>query len=204
MTRHIMRLAFASVAIPMFCIVVAAALAADKKGRTGLDPDGEPQGNLKKGTTECFKVWHNAEGWHVRVVNGKGAKDHRYAGTITVENGVVEQVSSHLAKKNGAEKQWKHSAKKQEISFDFTTDEKEDGINFKASKQATAVRFSLKIDGRDVPEQICIGKHNSNPASSTFELDAHPGDRREVKEAKAASASESKPAKGNKPGSQKK
>jgi hypothetical protein len=128
-------------------------------------------------------VWHNEEGWHVRVVNGKGTKDHRYSGSITVENGAMEQVNSSLAKKNGAEKAWKHGAKKNEVSFDFSTPEKEDGINFKASKSATAVRFSLKIDGQDVPEQICVGRRGDHPDSSTFALDAHPGDRREVKEA---------------------
>jgi len=157
-------------------VAVASVCMADKRDkRPEMDPRGEPEG-LKKGITECFKVWHNADGWHVRVVNGKGTRDHRYQGTITVENGVVESISSHLAKKNGEESQWKHGAKKNEIAFDFATPEREDGINFKASKGASSVRFSLRIDGKDVPDQIFVGKRGDNPASSTFVVVAHPGE----------------------------
>ena len=184
MSLQIKRWTACALALAVFGAAVSVCLADGKNKRPPMDPQGEPAGGLKKGTTECYKVWHNEEGWHVRVVNGNGSKDHRYSGTITVENGVMEQVNSHLAKKNGVEKEWKHGAKKNEVSFDFSTDKREDGINFKASKQASTVTFSLKIDGRDVPEQICIGKSADHPDSSTFALDAHPGDHREAKEAK--------------------
>jgi hypothetical protein len=160
----------------MFLTTAAAICMADKPAkRSEMDPRGEPDG-LKRGITECFKVWHNSDGWHVHVVNGKGSRNHRYQGSITVEGGVIENINSKLAKKNGMESQWKHGAKKNEISFDFATPEKEDGINFKASKGASAVRFSLKIDGKDVPDQVFVGKRGDNPESSTFMLVAHPGE----------------------------
>lgn len=184
MSLQLKRWTACALALAVIGTAVSVCSADGKNKRPPMDPQNEPTGGLKKGTTECYKVWHNEEGWHVRVVNGKGSKDHRYSGTITVENGVMEQVNSHLAKKNGAEKMWKHGAKKQEVSFDFMTNEREDGINFKASKDATVVRFSLKIDGHDVPEQIYVGKRGDHPDSSTFALDAHPGDRREAKETK--------------------
>jgi hypothetical protein len=164
-----------ALALVLVVTIASVCLADGRNKRPEMDPRGEPEG-LKKGITECFKVWHNADGWHVRVVNGKGSRDHRYQGTITVENGVVESISSHLANKNGAESQWKHGAKKNEISFDFTTFEREDGINFKASKGASSVRFSLMIDGKEVPNQIFVGKRGDNPASSTFVVTAHPGE----------------------------
>lgn len=165
-----------TLALAVFGTAVSVCSADGKNKRPPMDPRGEPDGHLKKGTTECFKVWHNSDGWHVRVVNGKGSRDHRYQGTISVEGGVIESMSSHLAKKNGQESAWKHGAKKNEISFDFATNEKEDGINFKASKGAAAVRFSLKIDGQSVPDQIFVGRRGDNPESSTFAVVAHPGE----------------------------
>jgi hypothetical protein len=155
---------------------VAAAIAAGPDKRQPMDPRGEPPG-LKKGITECFKVWHNDDGWHVRVVNGRGSRDHRYQGTITVENGEIENLRSHLAKVNGVEKQWKHTAKKNQISFDFATSQNEDGINFRTSKGATIIRFSLKIDGDEVPQQIYVGKLGDHPDSATFVVPAHPTNR---------------------------
>ena len=184
MSLQLKRWIACALALAVIGTAVSVCSADGKNKRPPMDPAGEPEGHLKKGTTECYKVWHNEDGWHIRVVNGKGTKDHRYQGTIIVEDGVMEQVSSHLAKKNGAENVWKHGPKKQEVSFDFATFEKEDGINFKASKFARTVQFTLKIDGRDVPEQICVGKRGDHPDSSTFVLDAHPGDKREVKEVK--------------------
>jgi hypothetical protein len=153
--------------------VVTAVGAADRGRRAPMDPRGEPSG-LKKGVTECFKVWHNDDGWHVRVVNGRGSRDHKYQGTITVENGVFENVQSHLAKKNGAEKQWRQGSRKTELTFDFSTDEREDGINFKTSRGASAIRFSLKIDGKEVPQQIYVGGRGDHPDTSTFTVAAHP------------------------------
>ncbi len=184
MSLAVKHFAFCALAITIFGSIGSVTVADGKNKRSPMDPRGEPSGHLKKGTEECFKVWHNPDGWHVRVVNGKGSREHRYQGTITVEGGVIENMSSHFAKRNGQENQWKHGAKKNEISFDFATKEKEDGINFKASKTATAIRFSLKIDGQSVPDRICIGNRGDHPESTTFALDAHPGDHREEKEAK--------------------
>lgn len=161
--------------IAVLGMIASIGLADGRNRRPEMDPRGEPEG-LKKGVTECFKVWHNADGWHLRVVNGKGTRDHHYQGTITVENGVIESISSSLAKKNGEESQWKHGAKKNEVSFDFATPEKEDGINFKASKGASTVRFTLKIDGKEMPDRVFVGKRGDNPDSTTFTLIAHPGE----------------------------
>jgi len=177
------RLSVAAVVLGFLGLVTTAGLASQKRNRPEMDPRGEPDGHLKKGTTECFKVWHNEDGWHVRVVNGKGDRDHRYQGTITVENGVMEGITSHLARKNGAQSVWRQGPKKHEVSFDFATHEREDGMNFKVSKAATTIRFALKIDGRDLPDQIFVGRRGDNPESTTFVVDAHPGDRREIKEA---------------------
>ena len=154
---------------------VAAVCLAGPGKRSPMDPTGEPEG-LKKGETECFKVWHNQEGWHLRVVNGRGSRDHRYQGTISAENGVIENVRSHLARKNNASSQWKQGPRKTELTFDFATDEREDGINFTTSKGASTIQFTLKIDGNEVPQQIYVGKRGSHPEGSTFALDAHPHD----------------------------
>ena len=166
-----------AVILAMAVIVCSSAAAITKAGGPGkrppMDPRGEPEG-LKKGVVECYKVWHNDDGWHVRVVNGRGSRDHKYQGVISVENGVLDDIHSHLAKKNGVEAQWKHGGKKSEVAWDFATPEKEDGINFRASKGASAIRFSLTIDGKDMPDRIFIGKRGDHPESSSFELSAHP------------------------------
>ena len=175
MSHQIKRCGSWAMAIVVLGTAVSACLADGKNKRPEMDPRGEPAG-LRKGVTECYKVWHNDDGWHIRVVNGRGSRDHHYQGTVTVENGVLENFQSHLAKKNGEEAQWRHGAKKNEISWDFATPEKEDGINFKTSKGESTVRFSFKIDGKDVPDQVFVGKRGDNPDSSTFTLVAHPGD----------------------------
>ena len=167
-----------ALALAVFATVVSVCSADGKNKRPPMDPQGEPEGfHLRKGTTECFKVWHNPDGWHVHVVNGKGSRDHRYEGTISVEGGVIENIRSNVPKKTGLEAQWKHRTDRTEISFDFTTPEKEDGVSFKVSNAATAVRFSLKIDGKDVPDQILVGKRGDNPDSSSFSCAAHPGQK---------------------------
>ena len=175
MSLHLKRLMAVALAVTVSASFIAICKAGGPGKRAPMDPRGEPEG-LKKGVTECYKVWHNDEGWHVRAVNAKGSRDHRYQGTITVENGVIEEMHSHLAKKNGAEAQWKHGAKKNEISWDFATPEKEDGINFKASKGASRITFKLTIDGKEVPEQVYVGKLCSHPESSSFTVAAHPGE----------------------------
>jgi hypothetical protein len=162
------------VGVSLLGSAVSVALADGKYRRPEMDPAGEPEG-LRKGVTECYKVWHNSDGWHVHVVNGKGSKDHHYQGTITVENGVIENIRSPLARKNGEEAQWKHGAKKSEITWDFATPQKEDGINFNVSKTATSVRFSLMIDGKEMPDRVFVGKRGDNPATATFAVVAHPG-----------------------------
>jgi hypothetical protein len=173
MSRQFKRMVLLAVAL----IISASAVAVTKAGGPGkrppMDPRGEP-GGLRKGVTDCYKVWHNDDGWHVHVVNGRGSKDHRYQGTITVENGVVEDIHSKLAKKNGVEAQWKSGPRKNELSWDFATPEKEDGINFRLSKGAVVIRLTLTIDGKEIPDRIFIGKRGDNPETSTFEFAAHP------------------------------
>lgn len=169
------RVVTAAFAVIFGGVALAAASAPDKKGRAAMDPRGEPEG-MKKMGSECYKVWHNEDGWHVRVMNTKGSHDHKFSGTITVEGGVMEEVHGQLAKKSGGESQWKHSAKKNELTFDFSPKDKEDGVNFRCSKAATDVKFTLKIDGKDVAQEIYVGKGASHPVSASFTVAAHPGE----------------------------
>src|SRR4029077_11126337 len=91
MSRRIQRLLALFLCMVVAGTAVSVAIAGGPGKRPPMDPRGEAEG-LKKGVTECFKVWHNEDGWHVRVVNGRGSRDHRYQGTITVENGVIEEM----------------------------------------------------------------------------------------------------------------
>ena len=173
MSQHFKRLSVFATALLAVSLAVSVCMAGGKGNRPPMDPRGEPEG-LKGGVLECYKVWHNDNGWHVHVVNGKGSKDHHYQGTITVENGVMEDLHSHLAKINGVQAQWKLGPKKNEVSRDFATPEKEDGINFRVSKSAVAIRLKLTIDGKNAPDRIFIGKRGDHPESTTFEVVAHP------------------------------
>jgi hypothetical protein len=46
------------------------------------------------------------------------------------------------------------------------------GIDFTLDDKATALKFDLKINGKDVPGQIYIGAKGTHPKESQFQLPA--------------------------------
>jgi hypothetical protein len=49
-----------------------------------------------------------------------------------------------------------------------------DALNFKATPDAAAMVFDLKVDGAAHPERVLIGKKGAHPPKVPFVLPAHP------------------------------
>lgn len=60
-----------------------------------------------------------------------------------------------------------------EITFDFHTDKDVDGIHFRVTKEAKAIRFHLHFNGKEQMEHILIGHEGHHPLHNPFALVAH-------------------------------
>lgn len=154
--------------------VTAAAQDADP-----ANPGGRPK--YKNGQPARYVVWHDADGWHLRTTTNK---DTKFDGAVEIVGGkFVNLQPATVEGKAGAKKKanpksadygtWnpEHTV----FQFNFSTrDEGSDGFDMKVSDTATAIKFVLKVNGKEVPEAIFIGSKNEHPKGSSFSLPAFP------------------------------
>jgi hypothetical protein len=144
-----------------------------------LDPEGEPA-EFKKSASERFAVWRDRKGWHLLAT--AGGQTRRFKGQVRVEGGTLEKVSSYKTEGDfPAGAHWKLSPTKHELTFDFQSDKRLDGIRFRVNKDALAVGFTLSIDGITQPQLVYVGQKNQYPEVLPFILPAQP---RQVKAGK--------------------
>ncbi|MSR52216.1 MAG: hypothetical protein EXS09_02875 [Gemmataceae bacterium] len=140
-------------------------------------PIGRPNG-FKSGASTRFVIWHDAGTWHVRTTTG--SKDtHVFSGTIRIVGGKMTSVKPIAAEKGGKSKtnldygSW--NAEGTLFTFSFTTGRDQDGFDMQLSDKATALKFDLKLDGKESPDKVHLGAKNAHPKSATFYLHAQPG-----------------------------
>jgi hypothetical protein len=138
-----------------------------------IDPEGRPK-KFHEGQVTGYAVWHHhKEGWRFRTTTKK--REHHFRGSITVEGGTITHAHSyHLEKTGKLQDHWQLGPKRHTIHFDFRTDRGLDGINFRVSKDAVAIRFNLHIDGKHERHHIFIGHASAHPQQDPFLLVAHP------------------------------
>lgn len=141
-----------------------------------VDPTGKPNG-YKTGLSARYAIWHEGGTWHFRTTtNNDDSKV--FSGTLEVIGGKMANLipikpEGKKAKKNLDYASW--NAASTILKFSFTTGKGQDGFDLQLSDKATALKFSLMVDGKEVTKQIFLGSKNSHPSSATFTLPAHPG-----------------------------
>lgn len=140
------------------------------------EPKGKPAG-MEAGQPVRWYVWHDKNGWHVRTTTK--SKEHEFTGTIRVLGGAVNHV--HPAKMEGKSKQkdwWALSEGNKVVTLKLKTDGGMDGFDFEVGPSAKEIVFALKVDGKDDPKHIHIGKQGDHPDAAKFTLPAHPGGKK--------------------------
>jgi hypothetical protein len=120
--------------------------------------------------TVRYLLWKDEKGWHVLVASGMYKR--RYQGTITLDRGQVKDFKglAKLERKGETKDYCLTNEKKTQILFDFTTHEGEDELSFSVGPETKRIFFNLRIDGKDQPGLIFIGKKGTHPPKTQFYL----------------------------------
>ena len=155
------------------------AVAADKDPPTTSDVKtyGQPK-QFDQGKDDLYALWYADGAWHLRTT-AKGEKGHKavFKGRIQIEGGKITEGNfqgldkAKLAK--NADWVVPHPDGKG-FDFSFATFGATDGIDFKVSKDATAVSFKLLVNGGDYPQRVLIGMKSQHPEKIPFSLPANP------------------------------
>jgi hypothetical protein len=125
---------------------------------------GMPSG-IDPNTAAGVYMWHDANGWHIRVTHHTDSL-RTFSGQL-ITNGTFANVA---AVKLEAGDSLATSANHHTISFLFTNYGHIDGLNF-VTHCATSIQFAFQTDGHVVPPaKIIIGHGNVHPASDPFTI----------------------------------
>jgi hypothetical protein len=158
-------------------LLSSSALAADEPKLEAVDPSGKPNG-YRPGLTTRYAIWFEGDTWHFRTTTAKDTKV--FSGSMEIIGGKMvdlKPVSADKGKKNNKKNldyaNWTPDGT--QLSFSFTTGTLQDGFDMKVSDKATAIKFALKIEGKEMADHIFIGAKNGHPKGATFYLPAKPG-----------------------------
>lgn len=126
---------------------------------------GEKPTAFDPGKGMGYFLWQDKEGLHLRITSNGIL--HTFSGNIRTD-GRFENV---LGKYQGGNEDYFEVSKSQNrITYNFTTTNEEEGIDFQLS-YGSYVKFSLSLDGESIdPEEIFIGKDGWHPARYEFTL----------------------------------
>lgn len=134
---------------------------------------GKPK-NYSIGKVNGYWIWHDDGVWYLRTTGGgKGA--HRFVGQVEVSGGPFVQLAGIKGETSGKlVDRFVFNGDRSAIRFDFKTDEGVDGFNFVAAPAASALKFTLAVDGNAAPNIIRVGRDGDHPAGPIFTAPAHP------------------------------
>jgi len=156
-------------------LVAANTLVADETKLDEVDPKGMPSG-FKAGLSTRFVVWHDNDGWHIRVTTSSASA--KFTAKIEPVDGKIvsmKLVSSTASGKKGADLP---PLKTQSKSIDMSNEIVKGSVNgydFKLEDSATVIKFDLKVNDKEAPELIFIGAKGVHPKGSVVVLPAKPG-----------------------------
>lgn len=149
------------------------------EGESAIDPAGRPKKyGVAKETT--YALWFADGMWHIRATTEKG-KFSQFQGWVKIKDGELTEASwDHLeANKKKRYHDWVTTERdRKSFRFIFANSGNVDGMDFKVSDSATALTFSLLIDGKTPPENVMIGAKSVHPSKNPFDLPAHPEEPR--------------------------
>lgn len=163
----------------MFLMAATQSAAQSKKSDAAKANDGvitnwgKPK-NFSIGKVNGYWVWHDDGVWYLRTTGGgKGA--HRFVGQVEVSGGPFIKLQGTKGEASGTlVDRFAFNAARNAIRFDFKTDEGVDGFNFVAAPTATALKFTLAVDGNTAPNSIRVGLEGDHPATPIFTAPALP------------------------------
>jgi hypothetical protein len=131
-------------------------------GRWPTYVNGRPAG-IDPHTTGATYLWHDSNGWHVRVTH-KTNNRRSFSGQITTGGKLVGVKPVHLEKND----KFVVSPDKHSVSFFFKNRGYIDGLNF-YTQCAPSLSFGFQSDGKTSPSsRIVIGKDATHPPSNPF------------------------------------
>jgi len=173
MTRYFLTFGVLAVAIA----AVNSTSMADEPKLEAVDPTGKPK-DYKPGLSTRYAIWFDGDTWHFRTTTAKDTKV--FSGTMEIVGGKMvdlQPVSADKGKKKNKKNldyaSWNPDGT--QFTFSFTTGTFQDGFDMKLSDKATAIKFVLKVEGKEMADHIFIGAKNAHPKGATFFLPAKPG-----------------------------
>jgi len=131
-------------------------------GRWPTFVNGRPAG-IDPNTTGATYMWHDNNGWHIRVTHHKYNR-RSFSGQITTGGTFAGVRAVHLEKNDT----FAVSADKHSITFSFINHGWIDGLNF-YTKCAPSITFGFQSDSKTQPvSRIIIGKNSTHPTSNPF------------------------------------
>ncbi len=162
----------------LVCSIAGVSWSADKNDPENVNAEGRPKFSVGSGAHMHCAIWHDGSGWHVRTTSPRTSA-HQFSIVMQIQDGKVGTLKPTNAEKKATKTvpadygTWN----KERTQFQFvlsTAKNGEDGFDFDLSEDATSIKFTVKIDGRDATDAIIIGSKSGHPARSTFSLPAHP------------------------------
>ena len=148
--------------------------AADEQTKLELekfDVKGPPRG-LTAGQPARYAIWYDKDGWHLRVTSG---------GNLAAFTGVIEPLDGKITSvrffSSNKALPAQRAEKTQTASFRVSLKvggRVMNGVDLQLADTATAVKFTLKVDDKEVPDRIFIGAQGKHPKGATFHLPAKP------------------------------
>jgi len=124
--------------------------------------NGQPAG-IDPHTTGAIYMWHDKNGWHIRVTHRTNNK-RTFSGQITTGGKLVDVKPVRLEKND----KFVVSADKHSVTFLFKNYGFIDGLDFRTAC-APSLSFGFQSDGKTSPtSRIVIGKGATHPASNPF------------------------------------
>jgi hypothetical protein len=133
-----------------------------------IDPSGKPK-DYKAGQSSCYAIWNDADGWHFRYTT---VSDDvvTFVASIEVVSGRFSTITPRGTPTKGVDQSPKKSTAPKYTFNSKINRGIEGGIDFTLDDKATALKFDLKINGKDVPRQVYIGEKGTHPKESPFQL----------------------------------
>jgi len=161
------------------CVLSAcsSAYSADEPKLEDIDPTGKPK-DYRPGATTRYAIWYDDGTWHFRYTTGN-EDVQSFTGTITVVRGrmstIVARGTPAKDVKTGADAPVEKTTVRACKVNAKINQGIESGIDFTLDEKATALKFELKVNGREVPAKVFLGAKGAHPKSDTFYLPAKPG-----------------------------
>jgi len=138
--------------------------ASDLNDVENIDPNGQPT-YMGVGSTHRFIIWRNGNRWFLRTTTA--GQEHNFEGTITASDGTIRSITRANLEANDFDR-LSLDRNRRTLNFDFTTAGHMDGFTFYSD--ADTLTFNLRMDNREVPQHVYIGRDGSNPVSVPFTL----------------------------------